>query len=293
MSKTQQLIQVTVFSPLMGEKIIDTEATTWKGLQGDLDKAKVSYDGMKAVIGESRLEMSADEAIIPNESFTLFLMPIKTKSGKSWVKAGYKEMRSAIQALVKHPKKGAQAQEHFNAGKNYTTKSTEELRRLLVSWDGGKSAPAPAKQTAKAVAKPAKSKVESEPSKATVKAATQSAVTDTGFTKVQISEMGYKQLRSTISGLLAGASDNRVSLHFNGGKNYTTKPTEELRKLLLTYKAPKGGTSSPAATPKASPTKSNPVPQKATAKKRDLRSEYDKIKETYPGVKGSRRNHKD
>lgn len=59
----------------------ETTATTWEELQRDLSTNQVSYDGMKAVLGESRLTLESPKAQIPQLDFTLFLMPIKTKSG--------------------------------------------------------------------------------------------------------------------------------------------------------------------------------------------------------------------
>ena len=65
----------------MGEKIIETEATIWGELKTALSENGVSYEKMKAVIGETKLTLEADNALLPTEGFTLFLMNKKTKAG--------------------------------------------------------------------------------------------------------------------------------------------------------------------------------------------------------------------
>ena len=132
---------VKVYSTQMGEKSVETSATTWGQLQNDLSKNGISYSGMKSVIGESKLTLEADAAILPTEGFTLFLMPKKTKAGAIDINtAGYKDLRAEICTIL-NGGKNEPAKTHFNEGKNYTTKGTEELRGLLASWKGVTLAP--------------------------------------------------------------------------------------------------------------------------------------------------------
>ena len=125
---------VKVYSTQMGEREVETSATTWGELQRDLRSQSISYDGMKSVIGESKLTLEADAAVLPTAGFTLFLMPKKTKAGADINSMSYKEIRAAIKDAIDY--KEEQGKAHFNVGKNYTTKGTEELRGLLGKWLG-------------------------------------------------------------------------------------------------------------------------------------------------------------
>lgn len=126
-------MKVKVYSTQMGEKEIDSQATTWGELQRDLLKASINYSGMKTVIGETKLTLEADAAVLPDYDFTLFLMPVKTKSGIAYEDMKYKELRSTIKKFIEEDKEEAEA--YFNKGRNYTTKSTEDLRDLLLGYD--------------------------------------------------------------------------------------------------------------------------------------------------------------
>jgi hypothetical protein len=138
---------VKVYSTQMGEKSVETSATTWGQLQNDLNREGITYNGMKSVIGESKLTLEADAAILPTTGFTLFLMPKKTKAGADINTIGYKELRAEICTILSATG-GENAKAHFNVGKNYTTKGTEELRGLLATWKGITLVPveAPAKK---------------------------------------------------------------------------------------------------------------------------------------------------
>jgi hypothetical protein len=82
MSELTQTMNVKVFSTQMGERIVETSARTWGELQADLDSQGIGYQKMKAVIGENKLTLEADGAMLPTQGFTLFLMNKKTKAGK-------------------------------------------------------------------------------------------------------------------------------------------------------------------------------------------------------------------
>jgi hypothetical protein len=127
---------VKVFSTQMGEKSVETQATTWEGLQSDLRKEGISYDKMKAVIGENKLTLEAGQAMLPATGFTLFLMNKKTKAGmgkKHYASHSYGELRGSIRFILD---KDPSAATKFNEGKNYTTKGTEVLRDLLSKYKG-------------------------------------------------------------------------------------------------------------------------------------------------------------
>ena len=60
---------------------IETTVSTLGELKPILRQREVNYDGMKLLVGETKNELSQDEAILPEGDFKLYLMPAKTKSG--------------------------------------------------------------------------------------------------------------------------------------------------------------------------------------------------------------------
>ena len=70
---------------------IETNVSTLGELKPILRQREVDYDGMKLLVGETKNELSQDEAILPEGDFKLYLMPAKTKSG-----VDFDEMDEAI-----------------------------------------------------------------------------------------------------------------------------------------------------------------------------------------------------
>lgn len=63
---------------------ISTIAQTWGELQIELSNANISYSGMKAIVGETRVALESNNAQLPAEgTFNIFLLPKKTKSGST------------------------------------------------------------------------------------------------------------------------------------------------------------------------------------------------------------------
>ena len=60
---------------------IITIARTWGEFQVELREKNITFAGMKAIIGETRNELSSNQAILPDGNFNVFLLPKKTKSG--------------------------------------------------------------------------------------------------------------------------------------------------------------------------------------------------------------------
>jgi hypothetical protein len=144
-------MKVKIFSTQMGEREIETQATTWEGLQKDLRTEGISFSKMKAVIGENKLTLEAGGAQLPAQGFTLFLMNKKTKAGASDIDTmSYKELRSSIKDILAN---NDEAKNYFNEGKNYTTKGTEVLRSLLASFSGVELSPVVSKLKKKKVKK--------------------------------------------------------------------------------------------------------------------------------------------
>ena len=60
---------------------IETNISTLGELKPLLRQREINYDGMKMLVGETKNELSVDEAVLPEGDFKLYLMPAKTKSG--------------------------------------------------------------------------------------------------------------------------------------------------------------------------------------------------------------------
>lgn len=60
---------------------IETNISTLGELKPLLRQREINYDGMKMLVGETKNELSIDEATLPEGDFKLYLMPAKTKSG--------------------------------------------------------------------------------------------------------------------------------------------------------------------------------------------------------------------
>lgn len=131
---------VTIYSTQGSkDKQIESEATTWGELQRELEQAGVTYEGMKAIVGESEVTLESAEAQLPvgltvgdqtTNDFTLFLTPVKVKSGSGIdpTTASYAELRTFIKNIRKQSEK---ALKHFG---DYTHSTTEELRKMVKSW---------------------------------------------------------------------------------------------------------------------------------------------------------------
>ena len=74
---------------------IETNVSTLGELKPLLRQREVNYDGMKMLVGETKNELSQDEAILPEGDFKLYLMPAKTKSG-----IDFDEMEDSINRIA-------------------------------------------------------------------------------------------------------------------------------------------------------------------------------------------------
>ena len=73
---------------------IETNVSTLGELKPILRQREINYDDMKLLVGETKNELSQDEAILPEGDFKLYLMPAKTKSG-----VDFDEMEEAVERI--------------------------------------------------------------------------------------------------------------------------------------------------------------------------------------------------
>lgn len=116
-------MKVTIFSTKGSQKAThETQARTWGELKQELSN-KYDFASLQATENIRRTDLTVDSAILPEQDFTLFLRPIKTKSGTSY---SYKEVRGIISKDIK-------LQSYIKSvyGKNYTNLSTETLNEAV------------------------------------------------------------------------------------------------------------------------------------------------------------------
>lgn len=184
---------------------IATTSTKWGELKKEIEKQGYSLSNTKAVIGKSKVNLEHPDAELPEDNFTLFLLPVRTKSGSlsaSEVEAlPYSELRKKLSELAASD--GEKFKAFFNVGKNYTTKTTADLKTLLVQYtsaSGGIKADAPKEAKAlpkaeKNVADTVKSVAESKGVDRTPKAAvSESSMPTTDEGKV---ELAVKLIKGT------------------------------------------------------------------------------------------------
>lgn len=111
----------------------------WEDLQAALSKAGILYEGMKAIIGENQVTLESPKAVLPTgitvgdkltNNFTLFLTPVKTKSGiiDDVKSATRRELIEEIKELRAEDEK---AETYF---KNYSRMDTAQMKRKLKRY---------------------------------------------------------------------------------------------------------------------------------------------------------------
>lgn len=66
-------------------KLIQSEATTWGALKDSLRAEFGDLDKMRAVVRETRNDLTSDDALLPDEAHTILLTPRQIKAGASEV----------------------------------------------------------------------------------------------------------------------------------------------------------------------------------------------------------------
>lgn len=72
---------IKVYSTVGVSEEVVTNVGTLRELKPILVSKGIDIAGMKLVVGETRNELSIDEAVLPSIDFKLYLMPQRTKSG--------------------------------------------------------------------------------------------------------------------------------------------------------------------------------------------------------------------
>lgn len=124
-------MKVTVFNT-SGKKRSQVETTvqTWGELKEVLTGEGVEVSGKKAIIGETQLTLESSKAILPDYDFTLFLSPVKVKSGCEIdpFAMSYKECKEFIKGEITGD---AEVKAFFG---NYTIMSTGQMQKLIFDY---------------------------------------------------------------------------------------------------------------------------------------------------------------
>ncbi len=74
---------ITIYSQATNQtKEITTSATTWGQIKAEVSKAiNAPLETVKAIVRETRNTLDNDDAKLPEGAFTIFLLPVKVKSG--------------------------------------------------------------------------------------------------------------------------------------------------------------------------------------------------------------------
>lgn len=147
-SKTATQTRVITVVTTRGEKVkFNFEGAEWSDLKKILERGGTDIDGkkfssydlgnMKCVESIRRSTLEHPNAVVPNENFNLFLMPLRSKSGGMT----RTEIYTQIQKHIK--KDGDTAKNHFSDnGKNYTMVGSAILEEKLESYAPGTKAKA-------------------------------------------------------------------------------------------------------------------------------------------------------
>lgn len=161
---------ITIYSTKGGMKEITTRATTWGEFKPEVEKAGYDLKNLAATCGNTRNGLERDDAKLQEGDYTIFLRPVKTKSGAA-LKADAK--RSDVNAIVKEmtEKYGEDFRTHINSKGNWTRVTTPEVVELVNSYKpSGKKTDNGVGKVVKTVAeskKPAKKTSTTEKAKAT------------------------------------------------------------------------------------------------------------------------------
>ena len=123
---------ITLFTTYGGIKKIETDVQTWGELKSLAEAQGIDTSRLIATESVRKTDLNHAEAVLPEGNFTVFFRKAETKAGADFSQASYKDCRNEISEIYKRDE---DAKDHFNqGGKNYTNKSTEELRSLITSY---------------------------------------------------------------------------------------------------------------------------------------------------------------
>jgi hypothetical protein len=123
---------ITLFTTYGGIKKIETDVQIWGELESLAAAEGIDTSRLIATESVRKTDLNHAEAILPEGNFTVFFRKAETKAGADFSQYSYRDCRNEISEIYKRDEN---AKDYFNqGGKNYTNKSTEELRSLITSY---------------------------------------------------------------------------------------------------------------------------------------------------------------
>jgi len=124
-------ILVTLYATRGGKKEkITTSAKTWGELKGEVSSAGFDVKKLHATESITKSNLVNDQALIPQQNFTLFLTPKETKSGSRDASTmAYADVKKAVKADIDANPDHAKA--HYG---NYTQLSSAKMKELYSSY---------------------------------------------------------------------------------------------------------------------------------------------------------------
>jgi hypothetical protein len=110
-------------------KVINSAAQTWGELQSDLRREGVSYSSMKAISSVDKISFEHPDATLPSGEFTLYLTPMKTKSGLAiYLKSQLEELVYELNQVTRKAEQLLNEADFSNEG---WEKEAEEFQDIL------------------------------------------------------------------------------------------------------------------------------------------------------------------
>jgi hypothetical protein len=112
----------------------DINFEIWKDLKLFLTEKGYDMQNLKATENINRTNLEVDTAKLPTEDFTLYLRPVKTKSGcdrNDLLDMSFKDLRQTVRDFKE---KYSEFDSWLKEKGNYTQFSTETLRNILIEY---------------------------------------------------------------------------------------------------------------------------------------------------------------
>jgi len=78
-----EIRKIKVFATSGKNGVIETNVSTLGELKPLLKEMNINLSNAKFMVGETKNELGRDESMLPENDFSLYIMPVKTKSGSS------------------------------------------------------------------------------------------------------------------------------------------------------------------------------------------------------------------
>lgn len=122
---------IKIYTTLGVSAPIETNVTTLGELKPLLRNKGIEVESMKLLVGETRNELSVDEAVLPEGDFKLYLMPQKTKSGNiSDVSSLFSQIAGLFEELADEIHSIRQEQSNSSVKPSYRNEDEEAMDDL-------------------------------------------------------------------------------------------------------------------------------------------------------------------